>query len=68
MNRDICIAKIKRQQAEIQEMIVALNEEGDKFPRIAKALKILHKNSLDLISTSAMVTILLALHHHFPLP
>jgi len=51
MNREVVIAKIKRQQAEIQEMLAALQEEGDKFPRIAKALNILRNNSLGLIST-----------------
>jgi len=51
MNREVVIAKIKRQQAEILEMMAALQEEGDKFPRIVKALNLLRKNSLELIGT-----------------
>lgn len=51
MNREIVMAKIKRQQAEIKEMLVALKNEEVKFPRVTEVLRRLHENSLNLIQT-----------------
>ena len=51
MNREIVIAKIKRQQAEIKEMLETLRENESEFPRIIVVLRKLHDNAGDLVQT-----------------